>query len=55
MSPNWLGTICAGASLVAFYVSHRLAVDAPQGRRLRLALAATILAQALCLKARESS
>ena len=44
MSPNWLGTICAGGALAAFYLSHRFAMSATKKTRLLLALAATIIA-----------
>jgi predicted double-glycine peptidase len=44
MSPNWLGTICAGGALASFYLSHRFAISATKKTRLLLALAATILA-----------
>ena len=44
MSPNWLGTICAGGALAAFYLSYRLAMKAPKGTRLPLAVVSTILA-----------
>ncbi len=44
MSPNWFGTICAGGTLAAFFLSYRLGMNAAKKTRLLLALASTIVA-----------
>lgn len=44
MSPNWLGTICAGGALAAFYLSYRFGMSVARKMRLLLALVALIIA-----------
>jgi hypothetical protein len=44
MNPNWFGTICAGGALVAFFLSHRVALKLAKRTRALLALPALVLA-----------
>lgn len=44
MNPNWIGTLCAGGALAAFYLSYRWGMTTSKGTRLKFASAASIIA-----------
>lgn len=43
MNPNWIGTLCAGGALAAFYLSYRFGMTTSKRTRLKLAMAAAII------------